>query len=422
MTFSPIPQDWRAGLASLAVFLLPALVLTTSFGIGLVEFFVLMCVCCCGGTLWKRRRELFGEARMIGFAFLLQFVLVVASLAATGFEPHFLENPGKQLLAAAVIGLVALTRPRAAWFWPGLFVGAVGAAVLASYQRFGLDVSRVEGFHMAISFGDISMTLGLMSLASIERFAGTRWKLLPYVACLSGVAASILSGSRGGWIALMSSFVPLYLYGKPAMRRGIAAIVVVTILLFTGGYFLPESRVHARVAEAVTDVLQYRVGNAATSVGARFEMWKGAWIMFEEHPLFGVGRTRYHAALSELIDHGRINAAVRDYHHAHNEMLQALATEGLPGAFALLFLYAAPLTFFVRCLRRDDVSKPYALAGMLLVLSYIDFGLTQVLSAHHVDSAFFALTVCVLAGLCMPAGREVRVSTAEAKGVRTLHA
>jgi O-antigen ligase len=72
---------------------------------------------------------------------------------------------------------------------------------------------------------------------------------------------------------------------------------------------------------------------------------------------------------------------------------------------ALLLLYGAPLAFFVRSLRQPGENQPYAQAGLLLVLSYICFGLTQVLSAHHVGTAFYALTVSVLAGLCITTQR-----------------
>jgi O-antigen ligase len=420
------PIVYRPGISRVAtciVFLLPALVLTTRRGIGLVEFAVLAGALYYARPMWARRHELFGPAQPIGWAFLLSFVVAAASLAWSGFEPRFFENPGKQLLAVTIVALVTLTRPKEVWFWPGVFIGAIGSAILASYQRFGLDIPRAEGFHMAIMFGDIAMALGLMALASIERFAGTRWALFPFAAFLSGAAASIMSGSRGGWIALLFSFVPLYSYGRPAMKRRIVILVAVSATLFVGGYFVPESNIKQRVAEAVTDISRYEThGSADSSVGARFEMWKGAWKMFSEHPVSGVGRANFHDALGRLIDRGKISPAVRDFHHAHNEMLNTLATEGLIGGLTLAFLYAAPIMFFMRCLRRDDASKPYALAGLLLVLSFIDFGLTQVLFAHHVGSGFYALTVCLLAGICVSLERaDVRLRI-EARNAQPLDA
>jgi O-antigen ligase len=422
MTVPIDSQTWPARVATCAVFLLPALVLTTGRGVGLIQIAVLLGTLYYARPMWGQRHTLFGPARLIGVALVANFAMATVSLAWSGFEPRFFEAPFKQLLAVCAIALVGLMRPKAAAFWPGVFVGVIGAAILAVYQRFGLDIPRAEGFHMAIMFGDIAMALSLMSLASIERFAGTRWALFPYIAFLSGVAASIMSGSRGGWIALAFSFVPLYSYGRAAMRRGVVVIVVVSVILFAGGYFVPESNIRQRVADAVSDISQYRSGYTYTPIGTRFEMWKGAWTMFVEHPVFGVGRANYHQALNRLIDRGEISPTVRDFHHAHNEMLNALATEGLLGGLTLAFLYAAPMVFFMRCLRRNDASRPYALAGLLLVLSFIDFGLTQVLFAHHVGSAFYALTVCLLAGICVMSQRTATAIDSEASNAQPLDA
>jgi O-antigen ligase len=422
MTVPITSQTWPARVATCVVFLLPALVLTTGRGVGLIQIAVLLGALYYARPMWEQRHALFGSARLIVIALAMNFAMATASLAWSGFEPRFVEGPFKQLLAVCVVALVGLMRPKAAAFWPGVFFGVIGAAILAVYQRFGLDIPRAEGFHMAIMFGDIAMALSLMSLASIERFAGTRWALFPYVAFLSGVAASIMSGSRGGWIALAFSFVPLYSYGRTAMKRGVAVIVVVSVILFVGGYFVPESNIRQRVTDVAADISQYRSGYTYTPIGTRFEMWKGAWTMFVEHPVFGVGRANYHQALNHLIDRGEISPTVRDFYHAHNEMLNALATEGLLGGLTLAFLYVAPMVFFMRCLRRNDVSRSYALAGLLLVLSFIDFGLTQVLFAHHVGSAFYALTVCLLAGICAMSQRAATTIDSEASNAQPLDA
>jgi len=93
---------------------------------------------------------------------------------------------------------------------------------------------------------------------------------------------------------------------------------------------------------------------------------------------------------------------MQEFRHAHNEMLNALATEGIIGALVLLMLYAMPFMFFLRILRSGDTTtQPYALAGLLLVVSFADFGLTQVLFAHHVGAAFYVVMLSMLAGLCI---------------------
>jgi O-antigen ligase len=323
------------------------------------------------------------------------------SMALTGFSGNYLENPLKTVVATSAVSLILLVRPLPRYFWIGIFVGTIGAATLALIQRFFMLMPRAEGFSMPITFGDIAMAMGLMSLASVQPFAKTRWAALPYISFIAGLVASILSGSRGGWLALLLSFIPLYSYGRFALGRRIIVIFCVAVLLISGAIYLPQTGVQGRLLDVSREITLYRNGNPNTSVGARLEMWKGAWLLFREHPLMGVGRIHYNAGMRDLIGRGVIDPTMRDYRHAHNEWLHALATEGIFGAIALLALYGAPILFFTRQLRQDGLHRPYALAGLLLILSYIDFGLTQVMFAHHVSSAFYAVTVCALIGVCL---------------------
>jgi O-antigen ligase len=107
--------------------------------------------------------------------------------------------------------------------------------------------------------------------------------------------------------------------------------------------------------------------------------------------------------MNALIERGAASPTVAEYHHAHNELLHALATQGLPGAVALLLMYGAPLLFFAQAMKRRDAGLPCALAGLMLVLSFIAFGLTQVLFVHHIGAAFYAVMVALLTGLCLQA-------------------
>jgi O-antigen ligase len=169
---------------------------------------------------------------------------------------------------------------------------------------------------------------------------------------------------------------------------------------------IPQLGMTKRVNDVALNINQYLSGNVNTSVGARFEMWKGAWQMFVENPLLGVGRSNFNEGLNALIARHMLDPVVHIYHHAHNDILQALATQGLIGIFALGALYIAPLSFFMRCWRRHDAAQPYALAGILLIVSYVISGLTQVMFAHHLGTAFYSTATGMLVGLCILNGRR----------------
>ena len=68
---------------------------------------------------------------------------------------------------------------------------------------------------------------------------------------------------------------------------------------------------------------------------------------------------------------------------------------------------AAPLRFF---LRRVDARAPQfavALAGALVVLGYIGFGLTEVIFWSMKGSLFYALMVFLLMGFCLNAKEKI---------------
>lgn len=396
---------------SAVIFALPAFALTTAIGLGVVEAAILAALLVYSQPLWSGRRELFGPARWIVFAFLFNLVLVIWSTLRFGSKPSFLDNPSRQLLVVAAIGLVPLLKPKVHWFWYGLFVGAIGAGGLAIYQRFGLNWDRAGGFHHIIMFGDIAMALGLMALAGISYFRNTRLSLMPYVAFIAGLTASILSGTRGGWIVLILSVVPLWIFRKQMRGRMLAYIATVSAGIVVSAYWIPFFGIARRLAIASTDLQQFELGNFQTSIGARLELWRASWKMALEHPLTGVGTANFNRGLNDLITRGEINASVNSFYHAHNEILHALATAGLLGGAALALVYGAPIVFFVRCLRRGDAAHPYALAGLLLVLSFIGFGATQVMFSHHAGSAFYALMVCTLAGACIASQERSQIGS-----------
>lgn len=383
------------------IFALPALALTTSFGLGLFEAVILVATVIYSRALWRGRRELFFQARWIMLAFAVNLALAVISTLTFHSQAFFLDNPSRQLLVVGAIGLVPLLKPKAHWFWYGLFFGAIGAAGLAVFQRFWLNWDRAGGFHQIIMFGDISMAMGLMSLASIDYFRHKRLFAMPYVAFFAGVVASVLSGSRGGWIAVFLAVIPLWAYRKIGQSHKLAYFVGATLALFIGACWVPALGIMHRLALISSEIQLFKTGTTDTSIGLRLEMWRAACKLVAEHPLMGVGRANFNQGLNELIARGEIDASVHDFYHAHDEMLHALATQGLFGGLVLATMYIAPMVFFMRNLRRDGVVQPFAVAGLLVVLSFICFGATQVMFAHHVGSAFYALMVCILAGVCI---------------------
>ncbi len=171
-----------------------------------------------------------------------------------------------------------------------------------------------------------------------------------------------------------------------------------------GVYAAPQAGMHERMQDAVEETDGYFVtGNANTSVGARLEMWRTALILFPQQPILGWGKEGFLERKKAMITEGKVAAFTGDHTHSHNEYLDALVKRGLLGLFNVLTLYGVLLVVFCRRLvEGSPESRPYALAGVLLVISYIGFGLTQAFLTHNNGVMTLAFMLVILLSLSRP--------------------
>ncbi|MEX2473808.1 O-antigen ligase family protein, partial [Marinobacter sp.] len=228
------------------------------------------------------------------------------------------------------------------------------------------------------------------------------WVALLLLGALRGILSSLFSGSRGGWVGLPVVLWVLYrAYGRDLPTKLKFGVIAVVVIGAVSVYAVPQIGVQHRVHMAFSDVSSYLSGESQTSsVGARFEMWKGALHLIQEKPLVGWGSNGYHEAMLELSEEGVVNRYVAErYDHAHNEFIDATAKRGAIGLLALLALYLVPMKLFARQLHAANLQvRALAVAGVLLPVAYIDFGLTQTLMEHNSGVMVYAFWLAVLWG------------------------
>ena len=317
-----------------------------------------------------------------------------------------LDRPVKYLLALPCVLYLMTFEPRAAWMWMGIAVGAVGSGLVALYQAYVVALPRVTGFTNAIQYGNLSMLLAVMSgLLLVAQWS--RWvlwqRLLLASAIVLGAVGSVLSQSRGGWLALVlllpvCAWLLVRTTGQRRIYWGLCALAVV------GAAMSQLPAVEQRVDEARQEVQTYETrGDGHSSVGHRLAHWRLAWQMGWDRPLTGWGRAGYTEEKARRVAAGEANPVVLQFGHAHNEALDLFAKRGLPGVLLLLAFYGIPLAIFWPTAARirdangriDRESLSLCLVGVLLPLSYIGFGLTQVFLAHNSGNMFY-LFMCPL--------------------------
>lgn len=369
-------------LTSVCVFLFSALALAVDSGYSLGAVVMLLASI---ALLWQRPRLGLTRADYLIMGTLFIYFLVYSlNMLAHGDPGREYDMPSRALLAIPVLLLLLAYPPRPAAWWSGIAVGAIGGAALAISQLLNDGMARpTAATSNAIHYGNVSILLGILCLGGMGwAFRQSRraaWIALLTVGCAAGLAGSIISGSRGGWLALPVCVLILALHharhhGKRYLFGALAALAVLIVM----AYAIPTSPVRQRTIAAVNELENFEnKGDIYSSVGQRLEMWRAAWKMSKENIFFGMGRNGYLAEKQELVAEGKMNAVSRDFTNAHNDYLDTLVKRGSIGVLALLALFLVPLSLFAQALRcSTPATAPYALTGIMLCTCYAVFGLT----------------------------------------------
>lgn len=386
-----------------AVFLFGALALIVPSGYSIGAVMLLL-----GSAVLLIRRPALHLTRQDNLIIGAMVIYAVVSMAGAWWDgqgARSFDKPSRFIFAVPVVLTMIAYPPRLSSLWAGLAVGAIGAGGWASWQKLAEGAWRATGYTHVIQFGNLSMLMGILCLAGV----GWAWyqpRRLPWVAflvggALMGILGSLLSGSRGSWLSIPFVLVVLYLsYGRqlPAVIKG--GVLILLVIAGTSVYMVPQLGVQSRVHQAYDDVARYVSGeNLRSSVGDRFEMWKGASHLIQEKPLLGWGQVGYRDGMKSLADNGLINPYVTVYGHPHNDFIDTWAKRGLVGLIALLALYLIPLRlFFSQLTHPNHDLRSLAAAGVLLPVAYINFGLSQAFLAHNSGVMMYAFLLALLWG------------------------
>lgn len=414
MSMFTLRSSWPVYYVSFAVFIFSAiaLVVPSGYSLGAVLLFLGALLYSWRPTAWQQlEKEDWLILLALGF-FCLVWVLEIW-LHQLGTRE--LDKPSRFLAAMLVLPLLLRYPPKPEFFWAGVAVGAIATGVWAGWQKLFDGVYRAGGYTQVIQFGNLSMLLGLICLPGIgwawqqKRYA-KGWCLLMALGLVAGVLGSLFSGSRGGWLALLLSLLVLYRGYRDLLKRQYL-FALVLLLLIGGGvvYSLPQLGVQQRIVQAVAEVKGYFTENhASSSVGARLEMWRAATLIALEKPFVGWGSEGYLKEKERRAEQRDISAAILIYDHAHNEYLDNWVKRGLPGLLSLLLLYLLPLKLFLRsfslpCLQ----ARAYAVAGAILCVAYMDFGLTQVFLSHNSGVMVYAFMLVIVWSLHVSTNRRM---------------
>ncbi|HEY7337764.1 MAG TPA: O-antigen ligase family protein [Bryobacteraceae bacterium] len=224
--------------------------------------------------------------------------------------------------------------------------------------------------------------------------------ILGISASVAGMAAIILSGSRGATIALGAGLCLACLFLRPKFRPLVAGLALAALSL--GAFYL--SPAGARLRARVHWIGEDRAG------GARLLLWRDSLRMAAAKPLTGFGPDNFVSEFPRF-QSVELARAYPDFSHEspHNIFLDSLTEEGLGGMLALAAIAVVGLIAGARSFASGDAMQAGAFAGLAATLVAHQF------IAFTAPTAFyFYLGAGLLAGI----GAKPAPSSPNAPGLR----
>lgn len=135
----------------------------------------------------------------------------------------------------------------------------------------------------------------------------------------------LMNSTRGAWIALAITLPIITLLYDKSLKK------IIFLLIFAGVtslIFVSSPQLQNRAESITSTTLQ--------SNTERVLMWKSAYQMFKDHPVFGVGLGQY---AKKYQSQYKSPEAKEQQNHSHNNFLQMLAENGFFGFLGFIFLF-----------------------------------------------------------------------------------
>lgn len=365
----------------LAIFLILGMVIDHSYSVGAGLMLLASLY-----TVIKYRRDIgFKQFKAIPLIWALYALVCIVVVIVGGHTSRDFEPAVRFLSAIPIFYTVIYWGISRVSLLASFALGGIAMGGFALYQRFALHIDRVGEW--PIHFGGVGILTAFFCLWSLFFIPekSTRpwlWKSALMLGMVGGFVASLLSGSRGGWIFIVVA-LPIIAYGlnkqsKKAMRT-LFTFVVGGVMTSGIIYFIPSTGVADRVQLAIQETSSYHPGedSALSSIGARLDTWRRSLVLIQERPLTGWGIKGYRARMQQMKEESKDRMWILN--HLHNDMLNDLVKRGIFSLLVLVMgLYIFPCYRFAQQIsaKNKDISF-FAVLGVLSISAWFIFGLTN---------------------------------------------
>jgi len=298
------------------------------------------------------------------------FVLPMLTTIGMGFIGRATRwMPGPTLFA--IICLLAVT------------IAAIGGA----YQALALNAGRVGLGNNPIHYGSLAAMVGGLSILGIVS-TKSPWRYIFILGPILGVAATVLSGSRGPMASAlgMTAVASIYLLISEWKDRVLRFSILTALIIGVGAmlYLMLTSSYRVTALLNAMDIFRFTGG----SDDIRAALFSSAAHAFQSSPLYGLGFGQLMVTAQTLYPEFR---EIHRLENLHADWANFAAMSGGMGLLAWLLLLLAPLSLMFNPSVRAD--RPTALGAIILVTGQTALGVSNAMFGVLPQTVLYAVAL-----------------------------
>ena len=273
----------------------------------------------------------------------------------------------------------------------------VGITSLYLYIDRDAGINRISGFtNVAITFGNLSMTIFLLGLISLMQENTNRMKILLIISMILSLLAWSFSLTKGSLIGLTIALV--YLIFTRELTLSKRKLIAVLILLISFIYLSPAKQSLDRFFYDMTNSTNYlseiyKDEDISFSTKERVFLLLNAKEIINNNFLTGIGFGKFKEHIIEETQSVNRKYGMGHHDHVHNDFLDVWVKAGVLSTLALIYFFFIHLKVLIK--HRREKGDFFSLVAIVLLLSQIGFMMTQSQFAHHQPTLFFLILLIV---------------------------
>jgi len=295
------------------------------------------------------------------------------------------------------------------------FIAAAFIITIKAYvytQGGDLRPSNI-GFLSCIAYADIGLLLGVLAIISLgwNKPKSISLVIIKALACTMGAYASILTATRGSWLAVPLLAIFFFYFARlKVKRKALWAAGLIVVIVFA---FSLNRNAYERMTATSNDLISYSDGeNKTTSTGLRLQLWGAALNMIKQAPIFGIGREHYDSSIQTMVAAHEVTPELTAFAHSHNEILFNTVISGVFGLISTLALYIVPGYYFWRERSNpSDEIRTAAYMGCTVAICFFAFGLTDLMFFWPVLGGYYSIMIASLMRFIIQGNSEAQAGS-----------